>query len=97
MSRSSRGREGVKVITSDSLTPQESIGVSGDRQSASELARLAAVTPKDQTKIENDDFRLYQAQQQLAQQPRPAHDLVIQKQAFKQEEYVRSSHVGFGI
>jgi hypothetical protein len=34
-----RAREGLTVITSDSLTLQESIGISGDRQSASELAR----------------------------------------------------------
>ena len=36
-----RAREGLTVITSDSLALQESIGVSGDRQSASELERAA--------------------------------------------------------
>ena len=37
-----RAREGLTVITSDSAGLQESIGISGDRQSASELARRAA-------------------------------------------------------
>jgi ATP-dependent exoDNAse (exonuclease V) alpha subunit len=68
----SRGREGLTVVTSDSLSLQESIGVSGDRQSASELARRA-VTPLTP---EPDDFRLYYAQQQLAQRPGPAQQLI---------------------
>jgi hypothetical protein len=38
-----RAREGLTVITSDSLQLQESIGISGDRQSATELARRAAM------------------------------------------------------
>jgi ATP-dependent exoDNAse (exonuclease V) alpha subunit len=69
----SRGREGLTVITSDSLGLQESIGVSGDRQSASELARRAA----PRATVEIDDFRLYEAQQQIAQrQIQPAHQLI---------------------
>jgi hypothetical protein len=36
-----RGKEGLTVVTSDAQALQESIGVSGDRQSASELARRA--------------------------------------------------------
>ena len=36
-----RGKEGLTVVTSDAIALQESIGVSGDRQSASELARRA--------------------------------------------------------
>lgn len=36
-----RGREGLTVVTSDALSLQESIGVSGDRQSATELASRA--------------------------------------------------------
>jgi conjugative relaxase-like TrwC/TraI family protein len=42
-----RAREGLTVITSDSLRLQESIGVSGDRQSATELARRAAMVTDD--------------------------------------------------
>jgi ATP-dependent exoDNAse (exonuclease V) alpha subunit len=36
-----RGKEGITVITSDAETLRETLGVSGDRQSASELARRA--------------------------------------------------------
>jgi conjugative relaxase-like TrwC/TraI family protein len=68
----SRGREGLTVITSDSLSLQESIGVSGDRQSASELAHRATVP----ITAEFDDFRLYQAQQHIAQRPTPAQQFV---------------------
>jgi len=68
----SRGREGLTVITSDSLGLQESIGVSGDRQSATELARRAAAP----VTAELDDFRLYEAQQQLAQRQRPAEQAI---------------------
>jgi ATP-dependent exoDNAse (exonuclease V) alpha subunit len=68
----SRGREGLTVITSDSVALQEAIGVSGDRQSASELARRAAAP----VTRECDDFRLYQAQQYIAQRPAPAQQLI---------------------
>jgi ATP-dependent exoDNAse (exonuclease V) alpha subunit len=44
-----RAREGLIVITSDSLQLQESIGISGDRQSATELARRAAMANRMQT------------------------------------------------
>jgi conjugative relaxase-like TrwC/TraI family protein len=39
----SRGREGVTVITTDKAELEEAITVSGDRQSATELARQAAL------------------------------------------------------
>jgi conjugative relaxase-like TrwC/TraI family protein len=53
-----RAREGLTVITSDSVALQESIGVSGDRQSASELARRVARV------FEPEDFQLYEQVQQ---------------------------------
>ncbi len=40
----SRGRESLTVITSDSEQLRESIGISGERQSATELARKAEVS-----------------------------------------------------
>jgi conjugative relaxase-like TrwC/TraI family protein len=70
-----RAREGLKVITSDSQALQESIGVSGDRQSASELARRAAIVQPHRSISEEELFATYQAQQaQKVSQP------VIQKE-----------------
>jgi hypothetical protein len=43
-----RGREGLTIITSDVMALQESMGVSGDRQSATELARQAAMGSRAQ-------------------------------------------------
>ena len=65
-----RGKEGLTVITSDAIALQESIGVSGDRQSASELARRAnAAATVAARGIHADDHQLYQ---QFEQQQRPA-------------------------
>jgi ATP-dependent exoDNAse (exonuclease V) alpha subunit len=85
-----RAREGLTVITSDSLGLQESIGVSGDRQSASELARRAATAAPAKALEFDDLFRLYHLQQ--AQQKAP--------QLFLQQEFnhhVSVHHTGFGI
>ena len=61
----SRGKEGVAVVTSDSLGLQESIGVSDDRQSAIELERRT--TPaRYRRKLE--DFELHEARH--AHEPR---------------------------
>ena len=61
-----RAREGLAVITSDSIALQESIGVSGDRQSATELARRAesAAAVKFVHGATPEDFDLYQRFQQ---------------------------------
>lgn len=69
-----RAREGLTVITSDSLALQESIGVSGDRQSASELARRSAERSRTGHR-QREDFELYQAHQQSqgSQQFQQAH------------------------
>jgi conjugative relaxase-like TrwC/TraI family protein len=69
-----RAREGLTVITSDSIALQESIGVSGDRQSATELARRAesAAAIKSGHEIAPEDYDLYQQFQQQQQQ-RAAH------------------------
>ena len=66
-----RAREGLTVITSDSIAPQESIGVSGDRQSATELARRAesAAAIKSAHAIAPEDYDLYQQFQQQQQRP----------------------------
>jgi conjugative relaxase-like TrwC/TraI family protein len=63
-----RAREGLTVVTSDSIGLQESIGISGDRQSAMELARCAHLSTRSGPSVDDDDFRLYQAQQ-LARKP----------------------------
>ncbi len=60
-----RAREGLTVVTSDTSALQESIGVSGDRQSATELARRAfAIENANRytrhSKVE--DFHQYHAQ-----------------------------------
>lgn len=58
-----RARESLTVITSDSLTLQESIVESGNRQSATELAQRAArARPRAAFKSE-DLYRDYQVQQ----------------------------------
>ena len=66
-----RAREGVTVITSDSIALQESIGVSGDRQSATELARRAesAAAINSGHAIAPEDYDLYQQFQQQQQRP----------------------------
>jgi len=71
-----RAREGLTVVTSDSIGLQESIGISGDRQSAIELARRAN-WPAPSGPSVDDDFRLYQ-DQQLTRKP-------SQQQQFKKE------------
>jgi ATP-dependent exoDNAse (exonuclease V) alpha subunit len=65
-----RAREGLTVITSDSLALQESIGVSGDRQSAMELARRVA-TNRIHPLPADDNFQLYVVQQEQQRQRPP--------------------------
>jgi len=53
------------VVTSDSHALQETIGISGDRQSASELARRAERPPRRPSLgIDVEDYQLYQQFQQ---------------------------------
>jgi conjugative relaxase-like TrwC/TraI family protein len=85
-----RAREGLTVIASDSLGLQESIGVSGDRQSASELARRAATAPPAQALAHDDLFRLYQSQQAQQKVPQP----VLQQEL---NHHVSVHHTGLGI
>jgi ATP-dependent exoDNAse (exonuclease V) alpha subunit len=62
-----RAREGLTVVTSDTSALQESIGVSGDRQSATELARRAsalAQTSRYTRHSQTEDFHQYYAQRQ---------------------------------
>jgi len=87
-----RAREGLAVVTSDKATLMESIGVSGDRQSASELAKNAA-RPKPAVAFDDYDlYRAYEAHQHQRQAPPP----------IPQKEIVRTPHVhhhstGLGI
>jgi hypothetical protein len=83
----SRGREGLTVVTSDSLSLQESIGVSGDRQSASELARRAGAIAT----VDVDDFRLYQAQQHRSATP------VIQQEVAHHVSVKHDSGISIGF
>ena len=84
-----RAREGLTVITSDKLELQEAIGVSGDRQSASELARRAALAIQVETLTHDDLFRLYEAQQ--AQQR--IHQPVLEKEI---HHHVNRNHTELG-
>jgi predicted RNA-binding protein with PIN domain len=66
-----RSRETLTVITSDSLGLRESIGVSADRQSAMELAQRAAhmAARRAAHRFEHDDHQLYQ---KFQEQQRPS-------------------------
>jgi conjugative relaxase-like TrwC/TraI family protein len=62
-----RGKEGLTVVTSDALALQESMGVSGDRQSASELARSAAAIKA--RGMGGDEHAIYQKHQEEHERP----------------------------
>jgi ATP-dependent exoDNAse (exonuclease V) alpha subunit len=62
-----RGKEGLTVVTSDAIALQESMGVSGDRQSASELARRAAEIKA--RGLGGDEHAIYQKFQQEHERP----------------------------
>jgi conjugative relaxase-like TrwC/TraI family protein len=69
-----RFREDLVIITSDAQALQESMGVSGDRQSAMELQRRAAAAAKTPGwALEPDDYRQYQAHRQ---EHRPAENVI---------------------
>jgi hypothetical protein len=80
-----RAREGLTVITSDSIGLQESIGVSGDRQSATELARRAALATPTKALAYDDLFQVYEAQQQARElSKRPAQQAqILQKEVIR--------------
>jgi hypothetical protein len=80
-----RAREGLTVITSDSLTLQESIGISGDRQSASELARRTVSVDRGK----GEDFRLYEAQSEGKQQLRQQQGLQEERNAHTHSAIIR--------
>ena len=81
-----RAREGLTIITSDAASLQKSIGVSGERQSAMELARHAALAPVAKEVLHEDNlFQLYQAHR-AEQHP------AIQKQVFREEFYPNGKH-----
>jgi conjugative relaxase-like TrwC/TraI family protein len=88
-----RAREGLTVITSDSVGLQESIGVSGDRQSAMELARRASKAAPSKALDFNDLYQAYQAQQQLSKKPAQA-EQILQKEISRD---VNRSYSGQGI
>jgi len=67
----------LTVVTSDSIGLQESVGISGDRQSAIELARRAQPPTPFGPSVDDDDFRLYQAQQLTR---KPSHQEPLKKE-----------------
>jgi ATP-dependent exoDNAse (exonuclease V) alpha subunit len=88
-----RAREGLTVITSDSVGLQESIGVSGDRQSAMELARQASKAAPSKALDFDDLYQVYQAQQQLSKKPAQP-EQILQKEISRD---VNRSYSGQGI
>jgi conjugative relaxase-like TrwC/TraI family protein len=88
-----RAREGLTVVTSDKTTLMESIGVSGDRQSASELAKNAAKQTPAMAFDDHDLFRSYEAHQQQRQAPQQS----ISQQEIDQTRHVNHHSTGLGI
>jgi len=88
-----RAREGLTVVTSDSLTLQESIAVSGDRQSATELSHRAR-TERPQPSVSPEElFRRYELVHQ--EQQRQQHQQVIQES--RTHNVYRNDNVDFTI
>ena len=96
-----RAREGLTVITSDSLALQESIGVSSDRESASELARRASAPRVFGTAhAEVEDFQLYEAHQREVKQHVRQHEVTKQVQQVRKERQKRNVNtrsIGIGF
>jgi ATP-dependent exoDNAse (exonuclease V) alpha subunit len=88
-----RAREGLTVVTSDKTTLMESIGVSGDRQSASELAKNAAKQAPSMAFDDHDLFRSYEAHQQQ----RKDHQQSISQQEIDQTRHVNHYSTGLKI
>jgi conjugative relaxase-like TrwC/TraI family protein len=88
-----RAREGLIIVTSDSQALQESISASGDRQSASELARHSATTMATASTTSDDLFRFYEAQQQVQKSP------AEREQSYQKEtpQHVYDHHAGIGF
>ena len=88
-----RAREGLIVVTSDSQGLRESICISGDRQSASELARRSAPTMPTASMKNDDLFRFYEAQQQFQKSP------AEREQSYQKEthQHVYDHHAGIGL
>jgi len=81
------------VVTSDSLTLQESIAVSGDRQSATELSHRAR-TERPQPSVSPEElFRRYELVHQ--EQQRQQHQQVIQES--RTHNVYRNDNVDFTI
>ena len=89
-----RAREGLTVITSDSIALQESIGVSGDRQSATELARRAesAAAFKLAPGVTPEDYDLYQQFQQQQEQRHNRQRPEIQREITNHVEHEHEQH-----
>jgi hypothetical protein len=93
-----RGREGLTIITSDVIALQESMGVSGDRQSATELARQAALGRPAQPLPEQDLLQIYQAQQEAQQvSKKPVQQEQINYNQEIENVNERSSEISMGI
>lgn len=80
-----RAREGLMVITSDSAGLQESIGISGDRQSATELARSANASSPSPSMSEDDLIQAYQAMSK-----KPAQQQQVRKEMTQHVNHTRT-------
>ncbi len=86
-----RGKEGITVITSDAQTLRETLGVSGDRQSATELARRAQWAAKvSPLGFRLDDHQLYQ---QFKQGQRSTQRPETKKQEITQDARISQSGI----
>jgi ATP-dependent exoDNAse (exonuclease V) alpha subunit len=87
-----RAREGLTVITSDTEGLRESIGISGDRQSASELARRSE-TVAAPSLTEDELIQAYRVHQEALSQ-KPAQQHQIEKEI---TQSVNRNHVSMGL
>jgi ATP-dependent exoDNAse (exonuclease V) alpha subunit len=88
-----RAREGITIITSDILALQEAMGVSGDRQSATELARRAGNSQPAASMGADDLTRLYD-EQTISKQPARQEQFIPQEMTHAIEHHAGIS-IGF--
>lgn len=102
----SRGRESVTVVTSDKVLLEQSIGRSGERQSASELVRrMASGEELSRPGLHIGEYRglaaarelaLYQAQQDRGESRIPGFEQSLQRESPEQKREIGHEH-GYGI
>jgi hypothetical protein len=87
-----RGREEIDLFTSDKIALQEALGMSGERQSAIELAqRAAALHGPSQAITEDGSYQIYQSQQpelQAKKAPKTIHTQEITHSVQQYEHHI---------